>query len=194
MNVRSSELKPYAPYRFTYEEVMRMAEAGVFERLDGWRVELIDGELIAVPPQNLPHVRWKSWLFRELYENLPRARWTVVTESPLQSGRLSGPEPDAFVYPASVDDRRMTGSDVVWAAEVSYSSLSFDLGRKAQLYAEAGVAEYWVLDIVNRQLVIHRNRSGSDYRSIVPVEAPEVVSPTALPELRLSLAELPASD
>jgi Uma2 family endonuclease len=194
MNVLASELKPYAPYRFTYEEVMRMAEAGVFERLDGWRVELIDGELIAVPPQSPAHVRWKTWLFRRLYAALPENHWSVVTEAALQSGRLSGPEPDAFVYPASVDDRRMAGSDVVWAAEVSYSSLSFDLGRKAQLYAEAGVAEYWVLDIVNRQVVVHCDRSGSEYCSVTRVETPEVVSPLALPELRLRLAELPASD
>jgi Uma2 family endonuclease len=194
MNVRASELKPYAPYRFTYDEVMRMAEAGVFERMDGWRVELIEGELIAVPPQSLPHVRWKTWLFRELYERLPRDRWTVVTESPLQSGELSGPEPDAYVYPASVLDKAMQSSDVVFAAEVSYSSLEYDLRTKARLYAAAGVAEYWVLDIANRQVVIHREPGAEGYRSVTRSAAPDAISPLALPELVFTLAELPASD
>lgn len=193
MNVQASELRPYAPYRFTYDEVMRMAEAGVFERLDGWRVELIEGELIAVPPQSLPHVRWKTWLFRELYEALPRDCWAVVTESPLKSGELSGPEPDAFVYPAAVDDRAMRSSDVVFAAEVSYSSLDYDLRKKAGLYAAAGVAEYWVLDIVNRQLIVHREPDGSMYRSVERV-ASGTLSPRGLPELTLRLGELPASD
>ena len=193
MNVHASELKPYAPYRFTYDEVMRMADAGVFERLDGWRAELIDGELIAVPPQSAPHVKWKTWLFRRLYAALPESDWTVVTEAALQSGVMSGPEPDAFVYPASIDYRAMRPDDVVFAAEVSYSSLNFDLDRKVALYAEAGIAEYWVFDIVNRKVVIHREPDGSAYRRVTTSSAPETISPTALPKLELRLADLPGS-
>jgi Uma2 family endonuclease len=187
-------LQAYAPYRFTWEEVLRMAEAGLFEREDGWRVELIEGELIAVPPQSLPHIRWKAWFNLVLVRTLDPNRWTVIPDSSLVTDAFTGPQPDTYVYPASVRDRDMTPDDVVLLIEVTVSSHRFDLGRKARLYAEVGVQEYWVADVPGRRIVVHSGPRADGTWSDITTHDQGELSPSALPELVIRLADLPPSD
>ena len=62
--------------------------------------------------------------------------------------------------------RHPRGDELILAVEISDTSRSFDLSRKAMLYAKSGVPEYWVLDLVRRLLVVHRQPDGTQYRDI----------------------------
>lgn len=193
MNAPLGALEIYTPYRFTWDEVLRMAQAGLFEREDGWRVELLEGELVAVSPQSVPHVRVKAWLNRLLVTALS-ADWTVVPDGPLLADQRSGPEPDLYVYPSRIRDRDLQPQDVTLVVEVAVSSLDMDLKRKAAIYARAGVQEYWVVDVEGRRVVTHRNPSGGGWASIREARAPEVLTPAGLPEVRVDLGALPPAD
>ena len=69
-----------------------------------------------------------------------------------------------------------SGNELLLVIEISDTSLAFDLGRKATLYAKAGVREYWVLDIGRRRLVVHRRPSGGDYLQILIFNEPDTVT------------------
>lgn len=187
--VRISESQPR--HKWTWDEVLKMAQAGLFERNDGWRVELIDGELIDVSPQTLPHVRVKRWLIRLFIENLSGDDWHVVPESPLLPQERSGPEPDLYIYPTSVPDDALDGRSVALVIEVSVTSLELDTKRKRHLYADLLVREYWVFDVNDRSVIVHRNPSGGDYRIVMRVAADESLQSATLPMSPIALSDAP---
>lgn len=177
-------------HRWTWDEVMKMADAGLFERDDGWRVELIDGELIDVAPQSLPHVRVKSELIAHLIRTLDRREWFVVADGNLVAGERDGPQPDTYVFPRRINLADVKPADVVFLAEVSLTSLRFDLGAKALLYAQRGVQEYWVFDCHAWEIVIHEHPGPEGYGSTRRVSASQTASPVALPSAALAFDQL----
>jgi Uma2 family endonuclease len=192
--VAHAPLEADAPYRFTYAEALRMAEAGVFDRDDGWGVELIEGELIAVAPQSLPHVAWKIWFTQRLMLALADQGWTVVPDSPLVANARSGPEPDVYVFPSRVALKAMTPPDVALAIEIAQSSQDMDLKRKPGLYARYGIQEYWVADVPERRIVVHRAGDGARYTDVRAYGAGERVAPLAFPEVVVAIDDLPVVD
>lgn len=178
-------------HKWTWDEVLKMAEVGLFERADGWRVELIDGELIDVAPQTLPHRRLKRWLTRALIESLPGDLWHVMPDAPMLPQGDSGPEPDLYVYSATVPDEALTGADVALVIEISVTSLDLDLQRKRALYAALGVQEYWVFDVLGREVVVHRDLRGGDYASAERRDSSQMLTASALPEMRIDLSGAP---
>jgi Uma2 family endonuclease len=153
--------------RFTRDEVERLMGTGIF---DGERWELIDGELIDKMGQNPPHAAAirliHAWLV-----SLLGAKWVQVQlpiEASAADRERSLPEPDLSVIEPKREHhkRHPRGDEVLLVVEVADSSVAFDLTRKAILYAGAGVREYWVLDLVRRMLIVHRQPDGSTYRLI----------------------------
>ena len=113
-------------------------------------------------------------------------------QQPIVLGDQSEPEPDVAIVrrrDTEYSNQHPVAADVVLLIEVSQTSLSIDLGLKAQLYSAAGVAEYWVVDLVNRQIVVHRDASATGYRRINPVSE-GVLVPLAAPQCQLDLAWL----
>src|SRR5882724_11601926 len=163
--------------RFTREEVDIMTRAGIFE---GQRWELIDGELIDKMGQNPPHAFAIRLIHAWLVGFLGGA-W-VQMQLPIEASRgdreRSLPEPDIAVAEPKGEfkKRHPRGDEVLLVVEVSYTSVAFDLSRKAVLYAGAGVREYWVLDLVRRMLVVHRQPDGSTYRLIQLFSEDDTVS------------------
>ncbi len=158
--------------------------------LDPDRYELIAGELLQNMPKNLAHVRalllLTIWL-RRVFGDLQ-----VVQEPSLDlDSDDSLPEPDAIVLRRSINEltARPHAGDVLLLAEISSTTLAFDLTVKARLYARAAIAEYWVLDLAARRLIVHRSPLGDAYQSVIAYDAHEPVSPLAAPEHSL----LPAS-
>ena len=168
-----------------------MIDVGAFEDM---RCELIDGELIDKMGQNPNHaytiqlvVSWLAGIFG--------VRLIRVQSSILLTGAdrdRSVPEPDVAVLSQWKDEyqvRHPDGNELVLAVEVASSSRHTDLGRKAELYANAGVPEYWVVDLDRRAIVVHRDPDGPQYRKI------EVFPQTAFVSLmgrkeRISVEEL----
>lgn len=152
--------------RFTRQEVDRLAEAGVFE---GQRYELIDGDLIDKMGQNPAHASAIQLIFDWLatFLGTARLRAQLPIEAAGEDRERSLPEPDVAVLAErkrEYEKRHPRGDEILLVVEVSDSTLGFDRSRKAVMYAKAGVPEYWVLDLVHRVLMVHRQNDGSTYR------------------------------
>jgi Uma2 family endonuclease len=151
--------------RFTRDEVDRLEAAGVFE---GQRYELLDGDLIDKMGQKPPHATAIQLLLRVFGRMIDLAliRVQLPMEVSAPDRDRSLPEPDFAILAASKPDfshRHPQGDEMLLVVEVSDTTAAFDLKRKAGLYAAAGVAEYWVLDLGRRKLIVHRQPEGSSY-------------------------------
>jgi Uma2 family endonuclease len=152
--------------RFTRETYRRMYEAGVFGADP--HVELLDGEIMMMSPIGPMHgalVRRLTWFF---IKNLPDTIGCSA-QLPIVAGDHSEPEADLALVRRRDDDYQRehpSPSDVVLLIEVSESSLRLDLVRKLQLYAAIGIAEYWVVDVAKRSVLIHREPTANSYASI----------------------------
>jgi Uma2 family endonuclease len=87
-------------------------------------------------------------------------------------------------------EQHPTPNDILLLAEVSHATLQFDLTTKALLYAKAGISEYWVLDVEERHVVVHREPTPEGYRNITFHGEEEAISPLARPESPLSVSKL----
>lgn len=178
--------------RFTRDEVERMLNAGLFE---GQRFELIDGDLIDKMGQNPPHSqatsRIAAWLTRIFDER-------VRIQNPIEvSGRdreVSWPEPDVAVIASESTDafgsRHPRGDELLLVVEVADSSVRYDLTTKRDIYARAGVPEYWVFDILGRKLIVHRKPVQGRYEEVIAFGEGDSVSLLAFPGASLAIARL----
>jgi Uma2 family endonuclease len=170
---------------FTADDVRRMVEAEILD--EGEHVELVDGELIETPAKGFAHDRVKNALVRRLARALPDHLY-VATESTLQLGPAFLLEPDILVARSDSVIASEEGFATVGAGgallviEVALSSASYDRDRKARVYADHGVPEYWVLDLNERAAVVHRGPSPAGYAEIQTHGPETLLQPTA-PEL-----------
>lgn len=153
--------------------------------LEGLRVELVDGVFVEMSPEYEEH-RWAQIrLAQHVIRALPDD-FVAAQSGGVQSGRLSVPEPDLYVMtfadaaPAS-PPRIARSTGVLFVAEVSLSSRSWDLGRKRRLYAAADVPEYWVVDLVHRRLVVHTEPAAGDYSTVRTYAPGQAVAPAGIP-------------
>ncbi|MGE0606645.1 MAG: Uma2 family endonuclease [Pirellulales bacterium] len=156
-------VRPPVPplYRFSVEEYHRMPAAGILAGEE--RVELLDGWIVPMTPIGPLHCRAIEKLRRMIEQFLP-AGWHVRCQHPITLA-TSEPQPDLAVVRGGVDDfgeRHPSPSDLALLIEVSDSSLHIDQVQKLPLYAAAGVPEYWIVDLDQSRLEVHRDpRPGS---------------------------------
>jgi Uma2 family endonuclease len=117
--------------------------------------------------------------------------WHFIPETGWRIDDLNYLEPDFLFFPETLDFAAMPGNRIGLAVELSDSTLVYDRGRKAQLYAEFGVAEYWAIDAVKRETLVHREPGLNGYASIRSHTADETISALRVPGLTLRLADLP---
>lgn len=146
-------------HRFSLEEYHRLIEAGAFD--EDLRAELIDGLLIDMGAKTPAHEAAIMWLNRWLILSSSE-RYEVGVGRPLTLDP-SEPEPDLTVVErgAPAPYHPSTAALVI---EVSVSSLAYDLGVKAAVFAAAGIPDYWVVDVEGRRVVVHRKPSADGYR------------------------------
>jgi Uma2 family endonuclease len=172
--------------RFTRAEYDRLIELGVFRPDD--RIELLGGELVVAEPKGAPHYTAIRKTARAL-EAAFGPGWEVRTEGPIWLDDDSEPEPDIAVVPGTPDDyRRVHPSRPVLTVEVAETSLAFDRRYKGSLYARAGLADYWIVNMVDRGLEVYRDPTpdaeapfGWSYASRQVFDRSARVSPLALP-------------
>ena len=154
------------------------------------RWELVQGEIISKMGTNLPHSMiahrmdvWLSTVF-PMDRILPTCSIDVAPED----NPTSEPEPDITVLnrPADQLGRNPIPIDIVLIVEVSNTTLDHDLGPKAQIYARAGIEEYWVIDIKGRRIHQHREPKPDGYRFVRAVQAGDSLSPIARPDALLA--------
>ena len=140
-------------HRLSAADVTRMIEAGV---LTNARVELIDGELLAMNAQGAPHVMLTVWL-RRLLESVYGAGHYVQDHSPISVTEYDRPEPDLALVrgtPSKTAAHLPTGSDLVLVVEVSFTTLREDRA-KAEVYARGGVPNYWLVNADEQCIEVH---------------------------------------
>ncbi|MGJ5630874.1 Uma2 family endonuclease [Nostoc sp. CALU 1950] len=138
--------------RFTIDEYHRLAELGFFEEND--RVELIKGEIIQMAAKGTPHSVCETRLERELYK-LVGDRATLRGQQPITLSDNSEPEPDRVIAKNRDDDylaNHPSPSDILLLIEIADSSLKYDQDEKLPIYAEAGISDYWIFNLVDNYL------------------------------------------
>jgi Uma2 family endonuclease len=168
-------------YRMSIDDYHRLIDAGAFA--DFPNCELIDGVLVRKDVKSREHENAIAWLLQWLMFGVDQARFQVRAGSSLTLAE-SEPEPDLMVFPRDTP-RPYHPATAALAIEVSWSSVRRDLNRKAELYAEAGVDEYWVFDVHARRVVVHRKPREGSYGDIRQVRAGERIIgvQAGLPEL-----------
>lgn len=191
MNVRAA-FTDRTRHKFTLEDWAAMESAGILPADRDF--ELIDGDLVEMPSDGPGHRRYQASLLEWLIPVLQPAGLIGVADQTMPRDRHNGPRPDFYVYPRAIHERDLKSSDVLWVIEIADSSLKLDREVKAQLYAEAGIADYWIIDIAAKAIHVHRAPSEAGYAEITTITAEETAFPLCLPELGLSLAALPRLD
>jgi Uma2 family endonuclease len=182
------------PWKWSREDYYKLGELGFFQ---GKRVELIRGEIVEMSPINWPH-RLSTGLVTEALERVFATGFYVDVQQPfsvpgVQPG--SEPEPDVAVIPGRRRDYSSHPNQAAFLVEVADTTLFYDTTTKAQLYAEAGILDYWVLDVTNRQLHVLRDPGpipdgGRAYRTRLTLGPTESVSPLAASQTTIRVADL----
>ena len=182
-----------ATRRFTVDDYYKMAEVGILGQDD--RVELIEGEIVEMAPIGPLHAGRVDRLLRLFGARLPDDFW-IRGQNPVRLSRHSEPEPDLAVLrpeperARSYEEDHPTAADVLLILEVADSSLQYDLGRKARLYARHGVPELWVLDKRGGRLVLHREPTPRGYAAVQTLVRGESIVPLVFPEIVFTIDEL----
>jgi len=175
--------------RFTVAEVEAIVAAGVMDGDE--RVELIGGELVPMSPKGNQHEVVKVALLRRWYRAAP----DDCDLAPETTFRLSDDtflEPDVVIYSRATGLKGLSGPNVLLVVEIADTSLRYDRGRKAALYAGFGVRELWVIDAVKRTARVFRAPSERGYGEVGDFGAAERLVPLIAPEdFALRLEELP---
>lgn len=169
--------------KLTVAEYDTMVNKGAFDELTQ-KIELINGEIHAMNPAGPVHDHIIEYLNHWSVQNTDFSRIRVRIQSGLSLPELdSRPEPDVlWVQAGHPRDRHPVAADVLLLIEVSHSSLPVDRELKGELYARAGILEYWVVDIANEQIFVYREPDGSQHRVRTTIKGGEALSPLSQPE------------
>ncbi len=179
--------------RWTRREYGRLIDLDVLHEDDA--IELLEGRLVVAEPQRTPHATAID-LAGEALRRAFGPGWRVRIQLPLGIGADSEPEPDVAVVRGDardfLADHPATAALVV---EVAQASLRLDRRVKARIYARAGIADYWIVNLVDRVLEVHRDpvsvgRRKSRYRDVSVIAADERIVPLATPFASIAVADL----
>lgn len=177
-------------HRLTVDDYYRMAEVGVLA--PDARVELIEGEIVDMPPMGSRHAGTTALLLHRFIAAVGDAA-IVMSQSTLILGRYSAPEPDLMLLKPRADYYRRanpTAEDVLLAVEVSDSTWPYDRNIKAPLYARHGIREVWVVGLRQQELLCLRQPRNNEYAELETVKLPKLVSISPLGEMRVDLSDL----
>jgi len=178
---------------WTRGEYHQLAEDGYFE---GQRVELIEGEIRQMSPQSEPHAVCIQ-LIVDILRTVFGIGYCFRVQMPLHLGEFTELEPDVAVVAGSPRDYSDNPTTALLVAEVSLTSFAYDRQRKAGHYARAGIAEFWIVDLARRRLIVLRDPAADGdapaaffYRSEQIFGERDSFAPLAAPHARIAVADL----
>jgi len=192
-NIRTSpifNLEPTYIKRWTVKNYHRMSELDILDPNE--RTELIAGQITLMAAKGTPHVTSLHLLANALREQLGNTA-LVRTQDPIQLDDFSEPEPDLVIVKGTVleyAEQHPRPEHVYLVVEVTDSTLKQDCEIKEKLYAQAGLIDYWVVDLKKRQLHIFRDPTPSGYTSHLILTEPNQASPLAFPNLIVVLTSI----
>ncbi len=177
-------------YRFTRREYHAMVAAGIFD--EDSRVELVGGDITIMSPINPKHASAVNRL-NAVFSAAVAGRALVGVQNPFVIGDDSEPEPDLTLLKPRADYYAAAHpgpNDLLLAVEVANTSLRYDREVKMPLYAASGLAEVWLLNLLDNVLEVYREPGPKGYRSLQRLSPGDQVSPLAFPDLTLPVAAL----
>lgn len=182
------------PYRFTNDDFRWLTEHGFFT--DQF-VMLIDGEFIHVPHPGPPHNMAVGLADYMLKSTFPLPGYWVRIQCGLETALDTNPAPDLAVVEGSPRVHTTNPRRAVLVVEVSDTSFAYDSGEKSNLYAAAGVPEYWVIDVNDPRLLVFRDPvadatapRGYRYATTLTLTPADAISPLAVPSATIRVADM----
>lgn len=180
---------------WTRKEYDRLVELGILHEDEP--IELIGGQMIVAEPKGSPHAT-AIGLTAEALRVAFGQGWVVRVQDPVALDDESEPEPDVVVVPGRWRDYRAEHpSRPALIVEVAESSLPFDRRHKGSVYARAGVADYWIVNLLRNVLEVYREPVaaatalyGWKYASVRTLKAHATISPLAAPDATVTVADL----
>ncbi|NJO63911.1 MAG: Uma2 family endonuclease [Richelia sp. RM2_1_2] len=175
--------------KWTLDDYHRMIEVGI---LSGRQVELLNGEIVQMPPEGPEHAQLSTDA-ADYLRSLLGEKALIRDAKPLTIPETnSEPEPDlAIVQPLRqiYRTRHPYPENIFWVIEYANTSLSKDLDTKRKVYACASIKEYWVVDLKNRLVKVFRNPVDGDYLEEITLTSGEI-TPIAFEEIKVSVKKL----
>jgi Uma2 family endonuclease len=174
-------------YKWSIEEWHEIVNSGL---LEGKPVEFLSGEIISMSPEGIEHSYTNESVanyLRGVLNNL-----AYVKESHPITLDNSEPEPDVAIVrlPETIyRNHHPYPQDIYWLIEISNRTLKIDLNQKSTIYARNGIPEYWVIDLVNKKLIVHTQVENNGYARIIEYTV-GTVSPKAFPQIAIALDRL----
>ena len=174
-------------YKWQIEQWHELVNSGV---LEGLPVELLEGDIVEMSPEGIPHRNTNHRVvkyLRKLLENMAE----VYEAHPITLDN-SESQPDISIVrlPESIyDNHHPYAEDIYWLVEVSNRTLTKDLEIKTVTYARNGIPEYWVVDLKNKQLIVHTQPDKDKYLQVVTYNK-GTVTPQAFPNCPIPLNKL----
>lgn len=175
-------------YQWTVDRYHAAIDAGLF---DDQPVELLQGDIVVMTPEREPHACYSSdtaeYLRRELGD-----RAAIREVKPVTLPNASEPVPDIVVVQPPLRrylDHHPHPEEIFWLIEYSNTTLAKDLGAKKQVYAEAQIQEYWVVDLKNARLQVFRDLTADSYQTELTLKT-STVSPLSFPDRGIEVQRL----
>jgi Uma2 family endonuclease len=174
--------------RWSVAEIEAMVAKGII--LEDERFELIGGEVVPMSPRGSRH---------ELVKKALQQYWTLlivggaidlITETTLRIGQDEFYEPDFLFWPRSIPLKDVTAATALLIVEVADTSLRYDLGTKADIYARLDLCELWVIDAQTLVTTLHRQPGPAGYADAHEVAPSDLLEPAQAPHLSVRLGEL----
>jgi Uma2 family endonuclease len=175
---------------WTVKDYHRMSELGILDATE--RTELLAGQIILMVAKGTPHVVTLQLFGSELLSQLG-TNALIRTQDPIHLDDSSEPEPDLVIVQGKIldyVDRHPQPNDIYLVVEVADSTLNYDCQVKDKTYAKAGIPEYWVIDLKNRQFHIFRDPQPNGYASQLILAESQTVSPLAFPTVFIPIASI----
>jgi Uma2 family endonuclease len=177
-------------HKITVDEYYRMAEEGLLA--PDARVELIEGEIIPMPPIGTVHAARTTYITRQLFRALGE-HVGIRTQNPMRLSEHTETEPDVVLTVAMEDEflhRHPTPPDTLLVIEVSHSTLRYDKETKLPLYAKSGVPEVWIVNIPGQCIDVYRRPHGNRYELESRILSAQPLTMERLPGVEIDLSKV----
>lgn len=175
---------------FTVDEYHQMIDAGVLTEDD--RVELLEGEIVTMTAMGSPRAGCADRL-NHLFNRQIRDEAIVRIQSPIQLSEFSEPEPDVALLRPRPDfyaGSHPKPEEVLLAVEVAETSVGYDRGTKIPAYGRAGIAEAWLVDLVDEVIEVYSAPSAQGYREVRRLWRGDSLTSQALPDVELAVDDV----
>jgi Uma2 family endonuclease len=174
-------------WSWSVSEIERLAAGGYFREDD--RFELVGGEIVPMSPKGRRHELIRGDLAYHFTRAAPNSVF-VISEPQFNLAEDTYTVPDVLIHPKAIKTPDVRGKDALLVVEVAETSLAYDRGMKARLYAFHGVREYWVINAATLVTAVHTGPSATGFGEIRVIGPDSSLSPSLIPALTISLATI----